>query len=180
MNLFQNINIPVKPFLTYPVFEVVNPNKNQHWLVDSNFLITDFIEYLKAKGITVGDSNVLFYTPPFGHLGIHIDGDRLHTKSMLNYAWGSDDHSMIWYSLNDTDGLNSKAFTNRDQYISVLENAVTKLAECSVSFPTLVKVGVPHSVTNRSSTGRWCLSIDIQEGNGPGIDFDRGVKLLKE
>jgi len=180
MTPFQNINIPVEPFLTQPLFEIADSNKNQHWLISVDIFKTEFLSYLKTRNIAVGNSNVLFYTPPNGHLGIHIDGTRLHNRSMLNYAWGSSNHSMSWYELKMGVNLESKSFTNGDEYISIPENSVTKICDHTVGYPTLVKVGIPHSVVNYSDTGRWCLSIDLKVDGSPGIDFDQAIELLKD
>jgi hypothetical protein len=180
MTPFQNINIPVEPFLTQPSVEITDYDKNHHWLISADIFNTEFLSYLKTRNIVVGNSNVLFYTPPNGHLGIHVDGDRLHNRSMLNYVWGSSNHSMSWYELNSGVQLTSRLFTNGDKYISIPENNVTKICDHTVGYPTLVKVGIPHSVVNYSDTGRWCLSIDLQIDSGPGIDFDQAIKLLKD
>jgi hypothetical protein len=177
---FQNIRIPVDPFIEYPKFSPNCASKNQHWLVSSEIFDIGFLDYFKRRSIIVGESNVLFYTPPHGHLGIHIDGVRLHNKSMLNYVWGSKNHSMIWYQLNFGVTLESKSFTNGDEYISISEENVTKIYEHTIDSPTLVKVGIPHSVVNYDHVGRWCLSIDLQLDQGPGIDFTDAVRLLKD
>lgn len=176
---FQNIDIPVEPFLVTPAFEIAHPSKNQHWLISADIFNAEFMSYLNTRNIAVGNSNVLFYTPPNGHLGIHIDGTRLHNRSMLNYVWGSSNHSMSWYELNSGVDLASKSFTNGDEYISIPETSVTKICDHTVGYPTLVKVGIPHSVVNYSDTARWCLSIDLQVDGGPGIDFDQAIQLLK-
>lgn len=179
---YINLNLPVEPAASVN-FEVTDINKNQHWLVDSHMFSEEFINFLNSIGLDVGPSNVVFYTPPQGHLGIHIDGDRQHNNCMLNYVWGSANHKMIWYDLKPEFEIKGKTFTNNDSYISVPENMSLKIDETTVGYPTLVRVGSPHSIENRSDTGRWCLSIDLKfKGSTdtfPGIDIVDAEKIFK-
>ena len=178
-----NLSLPVLPLNNIISVMPTDPNKNEHWLVTKEMMSSSFITFLNQLDLDVGPSNVLFYTPPFGHLGIHIDGARQHDNCMLNFVWGSDNHKMFWYTMNPTFAVEVKTFTNNDNYISVPEEVVTKIDETIVGHPTIVKVGIPHSVKNYSTTGRWCLSIDLKyigsNESFPGINFNEAAEIFK-
>lgn len=177
---YINLSVNINPLNKIPVVD--QPlDSNFHILIDSSSVSDKLHEFLKQFDIYVGNSSVLFYTPPFGELGIHLDGGTISNKAMLNFVWGSSSHKMSWYKLKDNNNLEVTNFSNNDPYIKINKESVTLIDETVVQYPTLVRVGVPHAIKNYDSIGRWCLSLDVRNNdNTPGIDFDHAVKLFKE
>jgi len=177
MNHFHNIDLSIPVNTITDAIKNIKPDNikvNQHWLIKEDIINKEFLYFLAQLNLNIGNSNVLFYTPPFGHLGIHIDGDTLHNNCMINWVWGSNSHKMFWYEL-ISPNMETKKFSNNDEYISIPASNAREIDSQEIKYPSLVKVGVPHSIENYDFNGRWCLSLDVnlkdKNEKIPGIDF---------
>jgi hypothetical protein len=104
----------------------------------------------------------IFLTPPFKKSLIHIDGNTLHDCWAINWAWGSDNHIMNWYSASNTPNSDSGGTNAGTTYKSWNENEVIKVASTTINSPTICNIGSPHRVENFSSSTRWSISIRPQ------------------
>lgn len=121
----------------------------------------------------------LFYTSPGKQGKIHIDstgGDYVK----INFRWGGDASLMNWYVPKPglVNGANSRTELGT-RSVEFLPEEVDLVHQQCVNFPSLVQVGIPHSVTNDDSH-RWCLSIVIVRPNGKRITMAEAKVLFKD
>ena len=100
----------------------------------------------------------LFYGPPAGSTHIHIDN---HAGGWaINYAWGSSDSVMKWYSIKKGSTPNLGTTTANTPYWFYTSDQVEVIEEIATKGLCLVRTDIPHSIHNyNTDKGRWCLSI---------------------
>jgi hypothetical protein len=100
----------------------------------------------------------LFYGHPASSTHIHVDG---HAGGWaINYAWGSSNSVMRWYSINKGSIPKLAMTTANTPYFFYTSDQVEVIEETEIKGLSLVRTNVPHSVHNYSTdSGRWCLSI---------------------
>lgn len=122
-------------------------------------LHVELIEFLSSVGLQ--DIRALvFKTPPHTKSSIHVDGSTLHEQWAINWVWGGD-HIMRWWKPNDPviRSQNLKYTNSNTPYAFWSDNTATVVEQVKLTKPALIKIGVPHSVENFSSSDRWCLSV---------------------
>jgi hypothetical protein len=100
----------------------------------------------------------LFYGPPGASTHIHVDQHLAGWA--INYAWGSTDSIMRWYSIKDGCVPKSGMTTANTPYMFYEPNQVDVIEEKVVNGLCLVNTSIPHSVHNFDKiNSRWCISI---------------------
>ena len=121
------------------------------------------LNFLYQLDLTVFHAEA-FYTVPKGKLFIHIDSDRLSDNCKLNWVYGGSGSTMEWWERNNpNEPLTHKLTDIGTKYIFFDRNKCTKVWEEEIGQPSLVNVGIPHSVNNPNDEGRWCLSFVIYD-----------------
>lgn len=144
-----------------------------------DYVCDNGLNFLKKIKIIPHHYNNLFIGPPTHTTAIHVDGfNNTRSSYALNYCWGSNDWSMSWFNvLNNNSGLMHKTTAstpyltfNRSQVdeIERIDNISNKLL--------LVRIDVPHSVCNKSTSKRYCLSV---RGN-PMISWQKIVNYFDD
>jgi hypothetical protein len=185
-NFAVDLNFPELPFLgEFPTVEI-----NNEWdsiKIPLDTLNPKFINFLKSKNIEVYDNCMLFGTKGNGKSLLHVDSDSgTHNLSYINYAYGSNDHEMCWF---DIDQKEDASIDISESLLKVFDDSRNYKMLCrhAVKFPSLVKIGFPHQIFNYDSKPRYCASIAVIEShrkskkiNGyDGIDFDWALENLK-
>jgi hypothetical protein len=100
----------------------------------------------------------LFYGHPASSTHIHVDN---HAGGWaINYAWGSSNSVMKWYSIKKGSTPNLGMTTANTPYLFYTSDQVEVIEETTIKGLCLVRTDIPHSVHNYSpDEGRWCLSI---------------------
>lgn len=117
----------------------------------------ELVKWFRDRDVEI--KSFIFLTPPKTKSLIHIDGLNFHDFWALNFAWGSESHSMDWwrpYSKNLPEAGKTQATTT---YRSWKELEVTKIESTMIETPTICNIGIPHSVENFSTDIRWSVSI---------------------
>ena len=130
------------------------------WLVHrihnkEDILSPEMIDFLSPLGISYFIN--LFYGPPESSTHIHIDN---HDGWAINYAWGSSNSIMRWYSIKKGSTPNVAMTTSNTPYLFYTADQAEIIEETLIKGLCLVRTDIPHSVHNYSpNKGRWCLSI---------------------
>jgi len=136
----------------------------------------DLINFFKSVGLK-DIRALIFRTPPNTKSSIHVDGASLHEQWAINWAWGGD-HLMRWWNpISPVIKSQNIRYTNANTpYLFWTDNEVTLAEQVKLIKPAIIKIGVPHSVENFSSTNRWCLSI---RSNIPST-WNTGLDIFKD
>lgn len=131
-------------WLTYKI-----PNKE-------DILSPEIIDFLSPLGISFFVN--LFYGHPATSTHIHVDN---HAGGWaINYAWGSSNSVMRWYSIKKGSTPKRALTTANTPYFFYTSDQVEVIEETEIKGLCLVRTDIPHSVQNYSTdSGRWCLSI---------------------
>jgi len=124
-----------------------------------------FIHFLNEHNLTVSHAE-LFYTPPDKTLFIHIDWHQYSNNCKINWIFGGENSLMKWWELKDPNAPLTYRLTDiGTRYLYFNESDCNEIASAVIGQPSLVNVGVPHSVDNRGCSARWCLSYVIWDLN---------------
>lgn len=155
------------------------------WQLPKNYINPELVDLMRGMGFT-GLKGYFFTTPPNSSSIIHVDSNvPMNDKWALNWSWGSDDHDMTWYLLKQDykpkmmrDAVATGAYT---KFLDFSPDSVELLDTTVVeeSSPTVVKIGIPHRVENRSSNVRWSVSIR-DEGILDPANKDKGWDYIVE
>lgn len=136
------------------------------------------VELLDDSGICVLHTEI-FYTPPFAVLPIHVDGPVLSNRAKLNFVYDSPTSTMNWYRVKAGCEIPMLTTPIGTRYLKPNQEDCMMVAATRIRTPTLVNVGVPHSVINQVPTGRWCLSIVLgRHGTTDAIEWDEASSNL--
>ena len=142
-------------------FKQDNYVSGESWLTHKilnkgDILSPEIIDFLSPLGIPFFIN--LFYGHPASSTHIHIDN---HAGGWaINYAWGSSDSVMKWYSIKKGSTPNLGMTTANTPYLFYTSDQVEFIEETVIKGLCLVRTDIPHSVHNYSpDKGRWCLSI---------------------
>jgi hypothetical protein len=121
-----------------------------------DILSPEIIDFLSPLGIPFFIN--LFYGHPASSTHIHVDN---HAGGWaINYAWGSSNSVMKWYSIKKGSTPNLGMTTANTPYLFYTSDQVEVIEETAIKGLCLVRTDIPHSVHNYSTDeGRWCLSI---------------------
>lgn len=136
----------------------------------TSIAMLDKEKYLNNKIFTFFDSLDLkiFFVETFFKTsehcgGIHVDGNGGdYTK--LNWVFGGGDSKMCWYEPIDKTPKPKVKTATGTSCISYSRDQVNEIEKTIIKNPTLIQVGVPHSVIDVTED-RYCVSILYQNKN---------------
>ena len=151
------------------------------------------------KSINVKTKVLLFKTPPKMKSAIHSDGIPYglitnNRDCAINWVWGAEDHIMCWWKeksnnvnidnrlterANHRNAKDTHSSVSSVEYLNWNIDQVDLIQSVKITKPSLVKIGIPHSVENFSNTDRWCLSIRMIVPPSK-VTWDKSLKLFKE
>jgi hypothetical protein len=149
-----NINISLNNFINIKNTAI---NSKQIQIINYPNIDANLATLLKRLNIYVSRAEV-FYIPPETILPIHIDLDKFSNIVKLNWVIGGGE--MIWWTPNN-DNYQSCTTPIGTKYLLFNEADCTETHRQQIGFPSLVNVGIPHSVNNNTKLPRWCISHNI-------------------
>jgi hypothetical protein len=162
------------PFNTDDLLDIAQYSSNLKELGHFEYDISKFdkriVELLAECDITISHTEV-FYTPAQKSLAIHVDGAKLSNITKLNWVWGGEGSRMLWWKPMDQSAMKIGTTPVGTPYLYADQKKCTMIESTKIGRPTLVNVGVPHSVLNMSNSGRWCLSA-VLAVNGVNAEWD--------
>ena len=133
-------------------------------------------DYLKKYKIKAAFSEI-FYTPPHSKMPIHTDGELSKTK--LNWIFGATGSVMQWWKplTTGTPKTNDIGY----DYLSFTEEECHCIWTAQVGKPSLLNVGIPHSINNMTDEGRWCMSFVLYDTvKDQHLEWDDAVRKLSK
>jgi hypothetical protein len=114
--------------------------------------------FLKPLDMFVSRAEV-FHTPANGKLPIHVDMDRYSNICKLNWVVGGGE--MVWWKVKEDIPLRYHKTPIGTKYLLFEEDECEPIYREKIGLPSLVNVGVPHSINNDTDESRWCVSHNI-------------------
>ena len=181
--LFQELNIPHRPH--YDMIEshslLVGNAVTQHFPIPEDKRDPSIVEFFEKHGMFVKFSE-LFYTAPSAQRNIHIDGNRLNIDLFkMNWIYGADGSTMKWYE--PKEGYTATLHpTKVGTYAHVFEeDKCNLLYETEIKHPCIIHAGIPHTVFNNTTEGRWCVSYTISDmDTGKIVTWDKVVSAFEQ
>jgi len=119
----------------------------------------------------------LFYTNSYSFTTVHTDGaGGDYTK--MNFIYGGKDSKMIWYCVKSDIQKSINSTNIGTPYIGYELTEVDLIEECSVKFPSIIQVGVPHNILNYEEP-RYCLSVILAKTIGRRITMNESLDIFK-
>jgi hypothetical protein len=159
-NYCCNLQLPVELF--EPEIDVVSwlqshQNFRGHFNISPTSLNPAFVIWLNNLGLSIRLVEV-FYRTPNSKCLIHIDTAKSGDFAKLNWVYGGGSAVMTWYEEKDnsvvditTTPINSKALLYQESQVTLVHSQL-------VGTPSLVQVGVPHSVVGVTED-RFCICV---------------------
>ncbi len=147
----------------------------------ANSISQDGLKFLLKTGLKPYDPN-LFIGPPCSSTDIHTD--TLTQSYAINYIWGESKSKMSWYDIKANTSSVPRVFiatsgttTKNINYLPFRDNQVKLIEEVHVTNNTLmlVRIDIPHRVTNYSNATRYCLSVR----GSPTLKWEDAVEHFK-
>jgi len=159
-------------------FDPFSMSKVRHTKLDYHSVfstpIKEIFESLNLEIILVE----VFYSKPFLDSKIHTDcngGD--FTK--INWIFGGENSTMHWYKPKVEKVSTNKTLIDTN-FILYESYEVDRVHTANLIKPSLVQVGVPHSVTNNYNH-RWCVSVVyINKLTGRRPTMEDSIKIFKD
>jgi hypothetical protein len=118
----------------------------------------------------------VFFTPPKTALAVHSDGAEPSRLCKLNWVFGGERSKMLWWKCS----IPGAAYTTGigTPYLHFDPRKCVPIESVAIQQPTLVCVGVPHSVANMGDQDRYCLSVVLADKDLNLITFEEAVVRL--
>jgi hypothetical protein len=146
-----------------------------------------FTEWFESAfdNLCIGDCEI-FYTPPGAKHPPHSDGFYPFIDLVkINYVFDNNDAMMHWHQL-PKDYVIDATYTGYKTTVTYVPESDTTIAHSAkIEKPSLVNVGVPHSVDNSSNEqGRWCICLFPNYKNVEGrvtkrVLFNEALEIFK-
>ena len=110
--------------------------------------------------------------------------EYIHTDSLsgdyvkLNYIFGGKNSKMNWYSVKPNLNKLPSNTSIGTQYLKYDIEEVDLVHSQTVKFPSIVQVGMPHSITN-PDTWRICISLIIHNTENKRITMAESQEIFK-
>jgi hypothetical protein len=179
----KDLVIPVAHPLKDPSVLNQTGSDPEIWFADADNINPEFAAWLDSLGLVMTYPPLMFYTPPAGQCGIHIDGFGVTDRACMNFIVQGVGSLMHWYSLNPTEEITEQVATQADTpYTLYQPEQVTHVHSQPVRWPSLVQTGVPHNITNHTKEPRWCISCDISRKSAPeaGLTWNEITEIFKD
>jgi hypothetical protein len=135
-----------------------NSNSARHYTINVELLSDDIVNFFTSNQLDIKFVEV-FYRPAGVNSYIHIDTQEPGDYVKLNWVFGGEGSTMCWYAIKENCKGTPQKTSISTYAIHYSSDDVTLLHSQSVGQPTLVQVGIPHSVNNNNLTERFCVSI---------------------
>lgn len=156
-----------------------------HVPIATTYINKQLIDFMYERGIYIKNADV-FCSPPGFELGIHVDGIKLNNNVAINWAYCDEAGAkMQWWKPKSPEAQVVDPSRQADAYgISTTpyalgweEHEVDFVTEVEVRQPTLVNIGIPHGMKNKTNSNRKALSLTWKY-NGNDLEWDDAIRLL--
>lgn len=166
------------------LFEITS-KRLPHSRIDITWINQNFIDLLKSRGLKITLAEAFFraaYSPdqnqPYSQ--IHKDTLGISDSSKINWVYGGTNSKMNWYvPLNGIDpNISGSALGMKYEYYHLKD--LKFLHSQEVGKPSLVQVGLPHSISNVIED-RLCLSVRFADLNTDEfITFNKAKDIFQK
>lgn len=155
-------------------------NLDQMMIFKMSTVDKNLLRFLDALDLYVSHSEI-FYTPPKGKLPIHVDHDEFSNRCKLNWVFGAEGSRMIWWEKKPGVELKYHTTPIKTRYLMFDQADCIQLYSAEINQPSLVNVGVPHSVDNMTDQGRWCMSYVIgKKKDHTNLQWDEAQTIFND
>jgi len=176
-NIFhRRLDIPVK---FVPVFPDKPPTMSKY---DISLINTEFLDWLDSLQVNICNPE-LFYLKPnnkeiLDKIPIHLDGEIFDNHVKLNFVYCRTLSTMNWLVCKDPDKLKYYRTPVGTSYIQADEEDCEVVYSAQIGQPSLVNVGMLHSVSAVQSE-RYCFSFPIEK-DGRLILWEQAEEIFKD
>ena len=174
----HQLNIPVK-FL--PVFPDDAPVISMY---DKSLINKEFIDWLASLQIEIGKAE-LFHLKAnpinegdYNKLPIHLDDDNFDNHVKINFVYCDTPSKMNWFVCKDASKLKCLKTPTGTDYILAEEEDCELVFSAQVGQPSLVNVGMLHSISAVESE-RHCFSFPLIKDGKP-LCWEQAKEIFKE
>ena len=157
-----DLELPIQLFKsTTDTLDFLKHNNQQlarHYTINNELLSDDIVNFFTSNGLAIKFIEV-FYRPAGVNSSIHIDTQEPGDYVKLNWVFGGEGSTMCWYDIKENCKGTPQQTSISTYAIHYSPDDVTLLHSQTVGQPTLVQVGIPHSIDNKNLTERFCVSI---------------------
>lgn len=173
-----DLQLPFETDMQALVIAARTPTTLMHYPFSIDNMDPRVLEFLSDFGLTFSHMEV-FHTPPLSTLPIHIDGPRQSNLVKLNWCFGAPGSKMLWWKLKQGTVMKEGVTPVDTRYLFAEQRDCVMIEAARIGTPTLVNVGVPHSILNQTGEPRWVLSGVLNNG-ATDVQWDEAVSRLAE
>ena len=187
LKIFNSDLHPIDFIKTLPEWNeerFTKPTGSKHFRVTFNFLNQDFVDFFKNRNLILAHVEV-FYTVPYGKIGIHCDVPTVGDIGKINWVYGGADSVMQWFETNKLHNPAPVQFRNKPAApggpaLDLTSVEVDLVHSQFVISPSLVQVGKPHNMEN-GPTDRFCIgAIFVSNDTNKGVPMNQSIEIFKD
>lgn len=158
-DLCIDLDLPIQPLRDSVSIDDIPAKGIWNFIDIKTYINPELVEFFDVNGLALNIAALHVRSPT--NLGsIHVDGKVANCdKTKINWSF-NDQHLMNWYSVKEHAlGKSPELRTQKDRaYLYYNPSEVELIHSQKVGFPSLIQVGIPHSISNLIAT-RKCISI---------------------
>lgn len=180
---YKHLRLDIPPVLDMSVLSEL-PERG-HVPISTNYINPELIQFMYARDIRIKNADV-FCSPPGFELGIHVDGITLSNTVAINWAYCEKPGAVMqwWNPKTDVTNIldpskvqNAYQISTTPYALAWSEDQVDFITEVEVGQPSMVNIGIPHGMKNKTECFRKALSITWIHINGD-LQWDDATRLL--
>jgi hypothetical protein len=182
-NYCVDLKFDIPPFIDTSFIETIPKDEYQYKASLFQHINPRFLLLLHNIGLTVYHIPEVFYCRANSSGWIHSDmlNDTVSKDSKdftrINFSFLGKNSIMNWYSVNNDEESSIAVTSIGAPSHTYKSEQVTHIHSQSVSFPSIVQVGIPHNVTT-SNEDRICYSI-MPLKNNIRLSMDEAIEVFK-
>ena len=149
-----------------------------HSLLDTKYISKEFFECIDSINLKLQYIEI-FVKTPYEKPGIHTD-DGTVDMAKINWIFNGNNSLMAWYKVKPN--VQPKPYISTiNSYSEVYTDDMVELIHTQrVGNPSIVRVGIPHSVYTLNTT-RYCYSVVVRDkSNNSNLTFNELCERFKQ
>lgn len=175
-----------------------SPMKNPNWMtevakphghvpVPESEINPELLDWFEDRGFWIKNADI-FCSPPDFTLGIHVDGTRMDNRIATNWAYEDNEDRGVMHWWKPKPGFENPSDLKPEEHgaysISTTPYALAWVdSQCDLMYssvvgnPSLVNIGIPHSMSN-GSVQRFAVSITWVNYKNEDMEWDQAYERL--
>jgi hypothetical protein len=179
-----DLTLPINPLIDGISIDSLQENNAQWTPISLEYINSDLKKLFQSLDLKIKIAG-LFVLNGYSSLGVHIDGFEIYDATKINWSYNTN-YDMVWYNVRAKNKKNIVGTANPNNssllpryYVSYNKNEVEEIYRYEIKFPSIVQVGIPHTLENYTGVKK-CLSITLFDMDNKTVPMHRAKELFSQ